>query len=218
MADIEALDGEAIGNHRLRLVELASGIFAEQYHFKLHLETGDRLSDRPVFHGMASSGRASQHVAGWIDGFYGGQAHFGGARITLADEGIEHTLMERVGAVIAPGGWLGLAYETLGEDTELLSETRRLLNLGVPAIVTPLGMLLHAAGCGYHIRNWYISEGWREGARRLQGFRPVHEESLRERARETGEALRAFLEMAGESGELAGARRCAEEILTALPG
>ena len=56
MADIEALDDEAIGNHRLRLVELASGIFAEQYHFKLHLETGDRISDRPVFHGMASSG------------------------------------------------------------------------------------------------------------------------------------------------------------------
>ena len=218
MADVKALDGVRVGDHTIRLVEFEPATFAEQHHFKLSLESAGRPSDRPVFHGLASAGRASQHVPGWIDGFFGGVAYFDRARVDLAVDGLDRDLMRRVGDVIAPGGWLGLAYETLGEDTDLLKETRRLLDRGAPAIVTPLGMLLHAAGCGYHIRNWYISEGWREGARKLQGYRPSHEESRREHARRTDEKLRQFLDGSSPSGELAAARDRAAQLLEELEG
>ncbi len=218
MADIAALDGVRLEDYVVRLIELEPASFTEQHHFKIFLERAGRLSDRPVFHGLASAGRASQHVPGWIDGFFGGVASFGGSSVGLARGGTDRALLERVGDVIAPGGWLGLAYETLGEDTVLLSETRRLLDQQVPPILTPLGQLLYAAGCGYHIRNWYISEGWREGARRLQGYRPVHEESRRRRARETCEELRRFLAAAPEAAELEVVRLCAARLVDELAG
>ena len=217
-ADIEALDGAQVDEFVLRLIELKPAAFSEQHHFKIHLARQGRVSDLPVFHGLASAGRASQHVPGWIDGFFGGVSYFDGEPHDLADGHVDRGFLARVGEVLKPGGWLGLAYETLGEDTKLLAETRRLLALGAPPIVTPLGLLLHAAGCGYHIRNWYISEGWREGARRLQGYRPAHEESRRRRAALTGQELRSFLAAAADSGELAMACRTAEELLAALPG
>lgn len=216
MADVEALDGVRAGEHTIRLAEFEPAAFAEQHHFKIALEADGRISDRPVFHGLASAGRASQHVSGWIDGFFGGVAYFDGERVDLAEDGQDRALMQKIGEVIAPGGWLGLAYETLGEDTGLLKETRRLLDRGAPPIVTPIGMLLHAAGCGYHIRNWYISEGWREGARKLQGYRPSHEESRRERTRLTGEELRGFLDSSDSTDELAQARDRAARLLEEL--
>ena len=73
-ADIEALDGAQVDEFVLRLIELKPAAFSEQHHFKIHLARQGRVSDKPVFHGLASVGRASQHVPGWIDGFFGGVA------------------------------------------------------------------------------------------------------------------------------------------------
>lgn len=200
MAEIAALDGLRVGDGlRLELGELTARSYAEQKHFKLYLRRDDVRSDRPIFHGLVSEGRASQHIPGWIDGFYGGLAFFEGEAVALPDLEAEAPLFRAIGDTLAPGGWLALAYETLGEDTSLLRTTRRLLGRGVPPIVTPLGSLLHRADCGLHIRNWYISEGWREGPRKLQGYRPSHQESRRKGIEQTVQSLRTFLEGSAES-------------------
>lgn len=216
MAAIEALDGRELDGARLRLGELAARSYAEQHHFELHLERDGRRSERPILHGLVSAGRPAQHISGWIDAFYGGVARFQGAGVELAAIGLEEPLFRAIGEVIRPGGWLGLAYETLGEDTRLLRETRRALERGVPAIATPIGWLLHVAGCGLHIRNWYISEGWREGPRKLQGFKPSHDESRQAGAREATDELRRFLGSTEKTDGLETARRRAEAILGAL--
>lgn len=192
MAAIEALDGREVDGARLGVGELAARSYSEQHHFELDLEWDGRRTERPIVHGRVSAGRPAQHISGWIDAFDGGVARFPDDRVELARIGLEEPLFRAIGDLIRPGGWLGLAYETLGEDTRLLRETRRALDRGVPAAATPLGWLLHIAGCGLHIRNWYISEGWREGPRKLQGFKPSHDESRRAGARETAEELRRF--------------------------
>ena len=50
------------------------------------------------------------------------------------------------------------------------TSTARALAAGVPPVATPLGALLFDLGCGVAFRDWYISEGGREGPRKLQGL------------------------------------------------
>ena len=82
------------------------------------------------------------------------------------------------------------------------TSTARALAAGVPPVATPLGALLFDLGCGVAFRDWYISEGGREGPRKLQGFRATNEEHARTRGLETIAALDAFLDAARPSGEL----------------
>ncbi len=216
MADVQALDGLKVDDSVLRIGDLRPGLYAEQSHFKLYLESGGRLSDSPILHGLSSLGRASQHIPGWIDGFYGGVLVVDAERRAVSDLGVESMLFKSIGDLIVPGGWLGLAYETFGEDTPLLLETRRLLDLGAPLVVTPIGLLLYHAGCGLHIRNWYISEGWREGPRKLQGYKPVNEDSRQARAAETANELRRFLAEADPTEEFVPALQRAARVLESL--
>ncbi len=81
-------------------------------------------------------------------------------------------------------------------DSPARSITARALVAGVPARATPLGATLAATVCGVALRDWYISEGGREGPRKIQGFRAVDEEHERTREAETLTALHAFLEVA----------------------
>lgn len=218
MRRLQDLDGRSLGRYRTRLGDLRAAGSAERTHFALYLEGQDAPAG-PVFSGLYSAGIPARNIVGWIDGTYGGLAEgSGGALVSLRGLGVEDALFETLGSLIPPNGWLALAYETFGRDTPLLEETRRLLKLTVPPIVTPLGLLLHRAGCGLHIRDWYIAEGWREGPRKLQGFKPANEESTGRRKAETVDALRVFLERAQGLGELEGAARAAQALLRELEG
>lgn len=213
MTRLEDLDGRSLSRYRLRLGELRAAGSAERRHFVLHLE-GEGAPAGPVFSGIHSAGVPSRNIAAWIDGNYGGFVEGStGDLVSLRDLGVEDPLFEALGSVIPPNGWLALAYETFGRDTPILEETRRLLNLSVPPIVTPLGLLLHRAGCGLNIRDWYIAEGWREGPRKLQGFKPANEESARRRTNETIEALRALVERSGGGPDVHGATQVAGRLL-----
>jgi len=72
--------------------------------------------------------------------------------------------------------------------------TARALTAGVPPRATPLGAAMAAAGCGVAFRDWYISEGGREGPRKLQGFRALDAEHQQLRDGETLAALKAFMD------------------------
>ncbi len=101
---------------------------------------------------------------------------------------IERRVFQRLGALIAPGGHLMAEY-----DSPSRVITAKALALKVPPIATPLGALLAAAGCGVAFKDWYISEGGREGPRKLQGFRALDPGHARTRALETIALLEAFL-------------------------
>lgn len=101
-------------------------------------------------------------------------------------------------------------------DSPERAATARALARGVPPLATPLGAALLAAGCGPGVRDWHISEGGREGPRKLQGFRPLDAAQARGRAESAARELRDFLESlrpAGQDALLRAARRRALLVL-----
>lgn len=210
MRRLDDLAGERVGRFRLKVAEWQPAAHAQRFQFAFELE-GRHAPPGSIFSGIYHASVPARNVAGWIDGSYAGQTA-PDPGVSLRDLDVEEPLFSLLRTVVPPNGWLALAYETLGVDTTLFRETRRLLSLGAPPIVTPLGLLLHRAGCGWYIRDWYIAEGGREGPRKLQGFRPANAESEARRKAETLETLRRFLDRASGEPELAAARDAAERL------
>ncbi len=73
-------------------------------------------------------------------------------------------------------------------------------------------------GCRSY-RDWYISEGGREGPRKLQGFMPLNDEVRREKEERLRQELAEFLSRTSTDAPMSGpqsrgGRR--QEVLTAL--
>jgi hypothetical protein len=175
---LSRLQARALGPARL-LVLLGPKNAVGAVYFQAFL----RLTD-----GRLSSGRFPAY--NWIDVIRceHGATFEGGERLDLAARGLDRRLFRLLGQLIPPGGHLMVEYESEGQRL-----TQRMLTLGVPPVATPLGYLLFLSGCGASLRDWYISEGGREGARKLQGFKPLDAEDARRKGRSMAEELRQFL-------------------------
>jgi hypothetical protein len=182
------LQRRALGPTRLLVLLGPKNAFGASY-FQVFLRLADgRLSAEPLLIGLHSSGRYPAY--NWIDVIrYENSAAFESDEgLDLAAGGLERRLFRLLGQFIPAGGHLMVEYESEGQRP-----TERMLTLGVPPVATPLGYLLFLSGCGASFRNWYISEGGREGPRKLQGFRPLDGEDARRKAQSMTEELRQFL-------------------------
>ncbi len=182
-------------------------------YFQLFLtDDRGRLSDDFVALGLHNAGPYPGY--NWIDLIrYQGAPAFEGDVIELADKGRARRLFRSLSELVPPGGHLMVEYESPGQR-----ESVRLLALGYPPATTPLGRLLFQAGCR-SFRDWYISEGGREGPRKLQGFKPLNQTNAEERTA----ALRREVEerLAGPESPRHGewgrtARRLAKAVLEEL--
>ncbi|MCX7691548.1 DUF1122 family protein [Thermoflexus sp.] len=208
----EALEGLSIGAYRIRAQEEGAPGTAGRYYLAFYLEWEGVRSDRPILRGLYAAPRP-QPIPGWLDGFFRNPVPFRGRLVEL-DESELRAFFQAVGHLIPPGGWLALAYETFGETQAIHQETEQALRLGIPPILTPLGMCLFYARCAFPIRDWSIAEGWREGPRKLQGFKPREEAHHRRRVNELWEEIQAFLRRTEGSTrpEFLRARRRAEQL------
>ncbi|MEZ4502489.1 MAG: DUF1122 family protein [Dehalococcoidia bacterium] len=207
------LDGVGVGEDVTLAVLLGPKNSVGATYFRLYLESSEfgRTVD-PVVFGLQNSGPFPGfnwvEIIEWQDVL---PLHDG--RSVQVPEGIERLLFARLGELIPPGGHLMAEY-----DSPARTITARALAARVPPAATPLGSMLRSAGCGDAYRDWYISEGGREGPRKLQGFRALDEAHAARRAAEMVEALEAFL--ADESdldwNVLAQARPLAEGALLTL--
>ena len=182
-------------------------------YFQLFLtDDRGRLSDDFVALGLHNAGRYPGY--NWIDLIrYQGAPAFEGEVVELAEKGRARRLFRSLSELVPPGGHLMVEYESPGQR-----ESERLLALGYPPATTPLGRLLFQAGCR-SFRDWYISEGGREGPRKLQGFKPLDEAVAVARSEALHRELSALLSRPpapqhGERGRAA--RRVAREVLRAL--
>ena len=192
------LQGRPLGTYRL-LVLLGPKNNVGARYFQLHLVDAEgRLSDEAIALGLYNSGLAPAY--NWIDLILydstpafdpstgsgqapstgSGQAPSTGsgqaaAALDLRAGGLEKRLFRLLSGLIPPGGHLMLEYESPGQR-----DSERVLTLGYPPVSSPLGYLLFGAGC-LAFRDWYISEGGREGPRKLQGFKPLDEDVARQR-------------------------------------
>ncbi len=103
-------------------------------------------------------------------------------------EGIDLEVMRALARLVPTGGHLMVEY-----DSRQRSSTARALRAQVPPVATPVGAMMFAAGCGVAFTDWYISEGGREGSRKLQGFRAIDAAHEERRGREMLAALDAFM-------------------------
>jgi hypothetical protein len=134
-------------------------------------------------------------------------------RAELRAGGGEEALFGALASLVPAGGHLMVEY-----DSPAQKESERVLTLGYPPVTSPLGYLLFGVGCR-SFRDWYISEGGREGPRKLQGYFPLDESIAAERTaalRREVEALLASPETPshGEYGRTA--RRLAAAVLEGL--
>jgi hypothetical protein len=208
------LQGRALGPARLLvLLGPKNAVGAVYFQAFLRLPRG-RLGREPLLLGLHNSGRFPAY--NWIDliRYEDAPSFEGGERLDLAERGLDRRLFRLLGQLIPPGGHLMAEYESEGQRL-----TQRMLTLGVPPVATPLGYLLFLSGCGASLRDWYISEGGREGPRKLQGFKPLDAEDARRKGHSMAEELRQFLARAPsrEHRQWEGlARRLARRVLRRL--
>jgi len=206
------LQGRTLGGHRL-LVLLGPKNNVGARYFQLYLvDARGRLSEDAIALGLHNSGPFPAY--NWIEVIrYDAAPTFDGMQADLRAGGSEGRLFRLLSELIPPGGHLMVEYESPCQR-----ESERVLTLGYPPASSPLGYLLFGAGC-LSFRDWYISEGGREGPRKLQGFKPLDDGAARERADTLRGELTALLSAApnDEHGQWGGtARRLARSVLRAL--
>jgi hypothetical protein len=98
---------------------------------------------------------------------------------------MDEKLFKHLSELIPSGSHIMVAYIN-HEDT------MRALEFGVPAPATYIGYLLYKAGCTW-FKDWYFAEGFWEGDVKLQGAKPLNEESRRRNVDQIRRELTDFL-------------------------
>ncbi len=180
------LRGRSVGAGRLVVLLGPKNSTGARY-FQLFLGLANGQLSHGFLLGLHNSGRFPAY--NWIDvARYDGAASFAGREDISLTGAPERRLFRLLGDLVPPGGHLMLEYES-----DHARSTERMLSMGLPPVVTPLGYLMFLAGCGTSLRDWYISEGGREGPRRLQGFKPLDAISAAAKDAAMAAELRAFL-------------------------
>ena len=206
------LQGGSLGAGRLTALLGPKNSVGARY-FQLFLRTPNGGLNHGFLLGLHNSGRFPAYHGIYVARYDGVASFAGGDDIALAGAA-ERRLFCLLGDLIPPGGHLMLEYESTHARA-----TERMLSLGLPPVATPLGYLMFLAGCGASFRDWYISEGGREGPRRLQGFKPLDAATAAEKAAAIATELRALLAVppSKERREWeAPARRLARRVLERL--
>lgn len=209
---LSRLHGRALGAYRLFVLLGARNNVGSQYYQLFLVDAAGRLSDAPLAVGLFNSGPFP--AFNWIEFTqYRTNLRVGDDPLDLRAAALELPLFDAVSALVPAGGHIMVEYDSPDQFA-----TARVLTLAYPHVCSPTGYLLFRAGCRSY-RDWYISEGGREGPRKLQGFKPLNEEIARDKTA----TMRAELERLlaepddgahGEWGALA--RTTARDVLERL--
>lgn len=172
---LSSLDGKPLGKHWL-IVRLGPKNRVGATYFQIFLQDEGGTTLQPwVLLGLFHNGqKPSQN---WIELM----------EFTPPVEMEENMLKELV-SIIPPGGHLMVEYESLRRV-----DTERALLANTPPILTSLGYSLLRAGCTAGFKDWYISEGGREGPRKLQAYKPLDDKHRRTKARQLYTEVQEYL-------------------------
>lgn len=206
---IAGLDGLALGEYRTVALLGPKNAVGSRY-FRLFLaDAGGELAEEQLALGLFGAG--PYPAFNWVEFTqYEEVLHFPNGTLDLWETRLERGLFEAMSSLVPAGGHLMAEY-----DSPSHKATERILTLRYPPACSPIGYLMFEAGVRSY-RDWYISEGGREGPRKLQGFKPLSEEIAVEKTallRADLEATLAAPENAahGEWGKLA--RELGAEVL-----
>ncbi len=206
------LHGAALGQYRLLVLLGPKSNVGSRYFQLLLADAQGRLANEALALGLYNSGRFPAY--NWIElTRYESVLQFDGETLDLAAQQLELPLFAMLSELVPPGGHMMVEYDSPSQQA-----SERILTLGYPQAASPLGYLMFRVGCRSY-RDWYISEGGREGPRKLQGFKPLDDNVARDKTEQVRQQLSEFLarpEAAqhGEWNEIA--RRNARRVLQAL--
>ncbi len=209
---LAALQGANVGAYTLLLLLGPKSSVGSQS-FQLHLaDEQGYLANTNLALGLYN--RGPYPAFNWIElTRYEAKLKMAGSEVDLAGEALDRPFFGLLSALVPPGGHLMIEY-----DSPSQRPTERILTLGYPESTSPTGYLLFQEGCR-SFKNWHISEGWREGPRKLQGFKPWNEEIALEKTARLREDISTLLAAPTnpQHGEWdAIARRNASAVLEAL--
>jgi len=199
---LEKLWGKRINDYALHLGEVTQLRLSGWKEFTLYLKNvNGLLSQNPVIRGIFSRG-GKDGVKPWMDVVYSEKVSFStkpGSEeyICMCSGTMDRKLFHILGELIPPGGHLMVSYEE-GEDIH--RDTVRSLNMGIPPVVTPLGLLIFLSGFQY-MKDWYFAEGGFEGPRKLWGEKALNEVTARTFYEKTTQQVQKFLKREASSAQ-----------------
>jgi len=222
---LENLQGKRLNGYTLHLDKFRQLPLSGWREFALYLyNSHDMQSEYPVIRGIYSVG-GKDGVKPWMDVVYSEIATFSVSEkfknnIFLHSENLDRKLFQYLGEIIPPGGHIMVSYE---EEEKIHSDTMHSLNIGIPPVATPLGLLIFLAGFQY-VKDWYLSEGGFEGPRKLWGEKSLNETVAQTFYQKTFHQISTFLERKPSSThqelEVAAKERAKEivEVIKRKPG
>ena len=206
------LQGLTLGPCRLLALLGPKNNVGARYFQLLLVDSAGRMAQEAVAFGLHNSGPYPGY--NWAEVIrYEPSSRFGDEIVDLRSAELEDSLFRALSDLVPAGGHLFVSYEGPRQK-----ESERILSLGYPPVTSPLGFLLFRVGCR-SFRDWYISEGGREGPRKLQGFKPLNEALAGERTAALQRQVETFL-AAPESPQHGPygrtARRLGKAVLEAL--
>ena len=182
---IAALDGLALGDYTvIALLGPKNAVGSRSVQLFL-ADSAGRLASEELALGLHGAGPYPAFNWAELTQFQE-QLTFGDDTLDLWATGLEYQLFAALSALVPPGGHIMAEY-----DSPTHRPTERILTLRYPPAMSPIGYVLFEAGARSY-RDWYISEGGREGPRKLQAFKPLNDAIAREKT----EALRSDVEAA----------------------
>jgi len=191
---LAALHGSEIGLLRLFVLLGPKNNVGARYFQLFAVNGGGRLSDGRLALGMFNTG--PYPAFNWVElTHYEPVLTFAGQQVDIRAEDHDIALFQMLSRLVPPGGHLMVEYDSPSQEA-----TARILTLGFPLVTSPIGYRLFQAGVRSY-RDWYISEGGREGPRKLQGFKPLNEPIAREKTAALLTEVQAVLDDAPGHGE-----------------
>ena len=173
--DLFFTNGREVGDGVFLRIELGPTSKVGSSNFRVFLDSRDLgQSHFPVVMGLQNSGKFPGF--NWLEiTFFMDMLDFDQGQVKVP-ESIDLNIIAALSEIVPSGGHLMVEYDSIRRKT-----TARALAAGVPPIITPLGSMMFSIGCGVAFKDWYISEGGREGPRKLQGFKAIdaHHERVR---------------------------------------
>ena len=164
---VSALGALTLGDYRTIAILGPKNAVGSRYYQLFLADSAGRLAQGALALGLHNSG--PYPAFNWIEmSQYQERPRFGETELSLWDSGLDQALFEALSGLVPAGGHLMVEY-----DSPSHLATERILTLRYPVAASPIGFRMFAVGARSY-RNWYISEGGREGPRKLQGIKPLN--------------------------------------------
>lgn len=192
---LKNLHGRSFDNYTLHIDETKQLRFSGWKGFKLYLkDTQGILTTAPVVEGIYSKG-GKDGIKPWMDLEYCEELEFFRKHqkkesFSLSFKDLDKKLFKCLGDLIPPGGHIMISYEG---NQKIHLVTLRSLSIGIPPVVTPLGLLIFMGGFQL-IKDWYLAEGGHEGPRKLWGEKAPDETWAQIFYQKTAQQILRYLE------------------------